>query len=132
MSTRALAGALSARRQGRHLVAAAATSILFSVVGYHTLHGQTTRFISYIVMCVCFCLFLVSLFVGKDYSQEHLLLLCRTIVQQFSRRTKLGPPTNCNLQTRFISQMSALQSGKYEKLVKFNVFHNVSMKCLPL
>ena len=69
MSSRALAGALSTRRQGRHLAAAAAaTRILFSVVGYHTLHGQTTRFISYIVMCVCF-LFVFSLFVCRERLQ---------------------------------------------------------------
>ena len=68
VTSRALAGALSTRRQGRHLVAAAATSILFSVVGYHTLHGQTTRFISYIVMCVCF-LFVFSLFVCRERLQ---------------------------------------------------------------
>ena len=69
VTSRALAGALSTRRrQGRHLAAAAATSILFSVVGYHTLHGQTTRFISYIVMCVCF-LFVFSLFVCRERLQ---------------------------------------------------------------
>ena len=68
VTSRALAGALSARRQERHLAAAAATSILFSVVGYHTLHGQTTRFISYIVMCVCF-LFVFSLFVCRERLQ---------------------------------------------------------------